>query len=84
MPQEWYRYTNPERNLYVETTCLLSVLSKIFERLVRQQLFYFMDENKLFYSRIFGFRSKLSPIHALADFTELNKKFLSSKIIVFR
>ena len=30
-----------------------------------------MDKNKLLYPRQFGFRSKLSPIHALSDITEM-------------
>ena len=34
-------------------------------------IYIFMDKNKLLYPRQFGFRSKLSPIHALSDFTEM-------------
>ena len=50
---------------------VLSVLSKIFERVVHERLYNFMDKNKLLYPRQFGFRSKLSPIHALSDITEM-------------
>ena len=50
---------------------VLSVLSKIFERVVHERLYNFMDKNKLLYPRQFGFRSKLSPIHALSDITEI-------------
>ena len=50
---------------------VLSVLSKIFERVVHERLYNFMDKNKLLYPRKFGFRSKLSPIHALSDITEM-------------
>ena len=49
----------------------LSVLSKIFERAVHERLYNFMDKNKLLYPRQFGFRSKLSPIHALSDITDM-------------
>ena len=52
---------------------VLSVLSKIFERVVHERLYNFMDKNKLLYPRQFGFRSKLSPIHALSDITEIIK-----------
>ena len=50
---------------------VLSVLSKVFERVVHERLYNFMDKNKLLYPRQFGFRSKLSPIHALSDITEM-------------
>ena len=50
---------------------VLSVLSKIFERVVHERLYNFMDKNKLLYPKQFGFRSKLSPMHALSDITEM-------------
>ena len=50
---------------------VLLVLSKIFERVVHERLYNFMDKNKLLYPRQFGFRSKLSPNHALSDITEM-------------
>ena len=50
---------------------VLSVLSKIFECVVHERLYNFMDKNKLLYPRQFGFRSKLSPIHSLSDITEM-------------
>ena len=50
---------------------VLSVLSKIFERVVHKRLYNFVDKSQLLYPRQFGFRSKLSPIHALSDIIEM-------------
>ena len=49
----------------------MSISSKIIERAVNERLSDFMDINKLFYSRQFEFISKLSPIQALSDITEM-------------
>mgnify|MGYP000940316211 CR=1 FL=1 len=50
---------------------VLSVLSKVFERVVFERLYKFMQVNNLFYCRQFGFRSKMSTLHALTNITEL-------------
>ena len=50
---------------------VLSVVSKIFEWVVFEKLFKFMQVNNLFYCRQFGFRSKMSTLQALADKTEM-------------
>ena len=46
---------------------VLSVSSKLIELVVQERLYNIMDKNELFCSSQFGFRSKLSPIHALPD-----------------
>ena len=71
--REWCRFTNPARILYLKITDsnVMSISSKIIERVVNKRLSDFMDINKLFYSRQFEFRSKLSPIQALSDITEM-------------
>ena len=48
-----------------------SVLSKVFERVVFERLYKFMQVNNLFFCRQFGFRSKMSTLLALTDITEL-------------
>ena len=49
----------------------LSVLSKVFERVVFERLYKFMQVNNLFYCRQLGFRSKMSTLLALTGITEL-------------
>ena len=48
-----------------------SVISKVFERVVHERLYNFIYNHKLFYSRQFGFRSKLRVNHALSGITEV-------------
>ena len=50
---------------------ILSVLSKVFERVVFERLYKFMQVNNLFYCRQFGLRSKMSTLLALTYITEL-------------
>ena len=50
---------------------ILSVLSKVFERVVFERLYKFVQVNNLFYCRQFGFRSKMSTLLALTGITEL-------------
>ena len=49
----------------------LSVLSKVFERIVFERLYKFMQVNNLFYCHQYGFRSKMSTLQAVADIPEL-------------
>ena len=50
---------------------ILSVLSKVFERIVFERLYKFMQVNNLFYCHQYGFRSKMSTLQAVADIPEL-------------
>ena len=39
---------------------ILSIVSKVIEKIVQKQLINFLDENKLLSTRQFGFRAKMS------------------------
>ena len=54
---------------------ILSVLSKVFERVVFERLYEVVQVNKLFCCCQFGFRSKTSTLQTLADITELIRKY---------
>ena len=49
---------------------LLSIFSKIFEKLMHKRLYEFLDKMNIFYSLQFGFREKHSTNHALISMTE--------------
>ena len=49
---------------------ILPVLSKVFEKVVYERLYDFLEKNNLIYSKQFGFRSNRSTIDALAEITE--------------
>ena len=53
---------------------LLSVFSKIIEKLMYTRLYYFLENYKILYSLQFGFRAKHSTLHALISLTESIKK----------
>ena len=71
---------------YRPISCL-PVFSKIFERLVVNQLLKFSDENKILSENQFGFRKKISTSDALTHFTEYvyqgldNRKFILSVLL---
>ena len=52
---------------------LLSIYSKIFEKLIYSRMYYFLNKNNLIYEKQFGFRAKHSVNHALISTTELIK-----------
>ena len=49
---------------------LLSVFSKIFEKVMHKTLYEFLEKNNVLYSLQFGFRSKHSTSHTLISMTE--------------
>ena len=53
---------------------LLTNISKIFEKLIRDRLSKFLEESKCLFSKQFGFRYKHSTTHALIDLTETIRK----------
>ena len=57
---------------------LLSVLSKIYEKVLYKRIYGFLSSNNLFYEKQYGFRSKHSTNHALISVTEKIKKLLDS------
>ena len=50
---------------------LLSIFSKIFEKVMHKRLYEFLEKNILLYSLQFGFRSKHSTSHTLISITEM-------------
>ena len=52
---------------------LVSIYSKIFEKLIYSRMYYFLNKNNLIYGKQFGFRAKHSVNHALISTTELVK-----------
>ena len=57
---------------------MLSVFSKIFEKLIYSRIYDFLVHNNLLYSKQFGFRSSYSTNHALVSITEKIKSLLDS------
>ena len=49
---------------------MLPTLSKILEKAVHNQLYFFLNDNKIITSKQFGFRPKLSTNTALTHFTD--------------
>ena len=52
---------------------LISIYSKIFEKLIYSRMYYFLNKNNLIYEKQFSFRAKHSVNHALISTTELIK-----------
>ena len=61
---------------------LLSIFSKIFEKLIYGRMYKFLDVNNLIYNRRFGFRTNYSTEHALISLTENIKNLLDSGNVV--
>ena len=55
---------------------LLSVFSKIFEKLIYLRIYLFLTKNNLISNKQFGFRSNYSTNHALVSITERIKSLL--------
>ena len=60
---------------------LLSNLSKIFEKVLHERTYNFLNECNLFYNLQFGFRHKHSTNHALIKITELIRRAIDNKNI---
>ena len=56
--------------------CLLSNVSKFYEKCMHIRLTNFLPINKLFFSHQFGFRNGYSTNHVLASLTEMIRKAL--------
>lgn len=58
---------------------LLSVLSKILEKLMYNRLMTFLDNNQILFDRQFGFRSKHSTSHAILLITDRIQKAIEKR-----
>ena len=54
---------------------LLSVISKIYEKMIYSRIYNYLDKNNLIYDKQFGFISNFSTNHALISITEAIKAF---------
>ena len=57
---------------------MLSVISKIFEKLIYKRIYFYLDQKKLFYSKQFGFRRNYSTNHAITSLTEHIRQLLDN------
>ena len=57
---------------------LLSVFSKIYEKLMYTRIYSYLDKKNLIYSKQFGFRSKYSTNHAIISITEHIRNLLDN------
>ena len=57
---------------------LLSVFSKIYEKILYKRIYGFLSINNLFYEKQYGFRSRHSTNHALISVTEKIKSLLDN------
>ena len=55
---------------------LLSVFSKLYEKCIYNRIYHYLDENKLIFSKQFGFRAGYSCNHAIISLTEYIRKKL--------
>ena len=60
---------------------VLPVLSKVIERVVHQQLYEYLEENKLLSRRQFGFRNRSSTQHAVTLFSDPIKKNMDKSLV---
>ena len=61
---------------------LLSVFSKIYEKLIYHRIYSYLIKNNLIYNKQFGFRSKYSTNHALISITEYIRGLLDKSFYV--
>ena len=69
----------PLTTLNYRPISLLSVFSKVIEKLMYRRLFNFLKVNKILYNSQFGFRADHSVNHALISLTESIKNSLDNK-----
>ena len=69
-----YKKSSPEDPSNYRPISLLSVFSKIIEKLMHTGLYNFLEQHNVLYSLQFGFRGKNSTLHALISLTESIKK----------
>ena len=73
MLRKWFQPLNLEKRCCenCRPISILLVLGKVFERVVFERRYEFMQVNNIFYCRQLEFRSKMSTLQALADITEV-------------
>ena len=61
---------------------LLSVFSKIYEKLIYTRVYSYLSKNELIYNKQFGFRSNYSTNHALVSITERIRNLVDTGLYV--
>ena len=62
---------------------ITAALSKVFEKVIREQITNYIDNNKLFSPRHFGFRKNISTMDALVFTTEkIRKKLITITLLL--
>ena len=60
---------------------LLSLVGKIFERIIFKRMYTFANKQKILYEKHFGFQKKKSCVDALIEFTELIREGWDKKLV---
>ena len=60
---------------------VLPVLSKVFERVVHQQLYAYLEQNNLLLKRQFGFRNRSSTEHAVTKFSDSIRQIMDKGLM---
>ena len=74
-----FKKGNPELPSNYRPISLLSIFSKIFEKLMYRRLYRFLEIHDVFFSLQFGFQENHSIDHALVSLTETVKSTLDNK-----
>ena len=74
-----FKKGNPELPSNYRPISLLSIFSKIFEKLMYKRLYSFLEVHNILYSLQFGFQENHSIDHALVSLTESVKNTLDNK-----
>ena len=72
-----YEKNSPEVPSNNKPISLLSVFSKIAEKLMHKRLYSFLEKYDILHSLQFGFRAKHSTLHALISLTESVKQTIN-------
>ena len=73
-----YKKNSPEDPSNYRPISLLSVFSKITEKLMHTRFYNFLEQHNVLYLLQFGFRRKNSTLHALISLTESIKKTIDN------
>ena len=74
-----FKKGNPELPSNYRPNSILSIFSKIFEKLMYKRLYSFLEVHNILYSLQFGFQENHSIDHALVSLTESVKNTLDNK-----
>ena len=77
-----HKKNSPLNHLNYRPISLLSVISKLYEKVIYSRIYDYLVENNLIYDKQFGFRSTYSTNHALISITEKIKSLLDKGLYV--